>query len=145
MEVERIDCEPHKVVREVVKVLTARAREKGVSLAFEAATALPEKIQSDPGRLRQIVTNLVGNALKFTEKGGVRVVARIAGTRAAPQLALLRGWFEARSLPWLVSRLTTAATASAGFEVARVVVPGLVPAAANRGALPHRTMEWSAT
>jgi PAS domain S-box-containing protein len=88
MEVERIDCEPHKVIREVVKVLQARAREKGVTLAFEAATPLPAKIQSDPGRLRQIVTNLAGNALKFTERGGVRVVARMAGTRTAPQFAI---------------------------------------------------------
>ena len=88
MEVERIDCEPHKVIREVVKVFNARAREKGVTLAFEAATPLPERIQSDPGRMRQIVTNLVGNALKFTERGGVRVVARMAGTRSAPQLAI---------------------------------------------------------
>ena len=88
MEVERIDCEPHKVIREVVKVFTAKAREKGVTIAFEAAGPIPEKIQSDPGRMRQIVTNLVGNALKFTEKGGVRVVARVAGTRSAPQLAI---------------------------------------------------------
>jgi CheY-like chemotaxis protein len=88
MEVERIDCEPHHVIREVVKVLQARAREKGVTLAFEAATPLPAKIQSDPGRLRQIVTNLAGNALKFTERGGVRVVARVTGTRTAPQFAI---------------------------------------------------------
>src|SRR5262245_4624101 len=88
MEVERIDCEPHKVIREVVKVFTAKAREKGVTIAFEAAGPIPEKIQSDPGRMRQIVTNLVGNALKFTEKGGVRVVARMGGTRSAPQLAI---------------------------------------------------------
>jgi PAS domain S-box-containing protein len=88
MEVERIDCEAHKVIREVVKVLQARAREKGVTLAFEAGTPLPERIQSDPGRLRQIVTNLAGNALKFTERGGVRVVARMQGTRSAPQLAI---------------------------------------------------------
>jgi PAS domain S-box-containing protein len=88
MEVERIDCEPHKVIREVVKVFNARAREKGITLAFEVPAPIPERIQSDPGRLRQIVTNLVGNALKFTERGGVRVVARLAGTRSAPQLAI---------------------------------------------------------
>jgi len=88
MEVERIDCEPHKVLREVVKVLGVRAREKGVTLTLEATGPVPAKIQSDPGRLRQIVTNLIGNALKFTERGGVRVVMRVAGTPAAPQLAV---------------------------------------------------------
>jgi PAS domain S-box-containing protein len=88
MEVERIACEPHKVLREVVKVLGVRARDKGITLALEAAGPIPSVIQSDPGRLRQIVTNLVGNALKFTERGGVRVVMRMAGTSAAPQLAI---------------------------------------------------------
>jgi PAS domain S-box-containing protein len=88
MEVERIACEPHKVLREVVKVLGVRARDKGITLALEADGPVPSVIQSDPGRLRQIVTNLVGNALKFTERGGVRVVMRMAGTPAAPQLAI---------------------------------------------------------
>jgi PAS domain S-box-containing protein len=88
MEVERIDCEPHQVLREVVRVLGVRAREKGVTLALEATGPVPAKIRSDPGRLRQIVTNLIGNALKFTERGGVRVVMRLAGTPAAPQLAV---------------------------------------------------------
>jgi CheY-like chemotaxis protein len=88
MEVERIECEPHRVLQEVVKVLGVRARDKGITLGLEAAGPVPAKIQSDPGRLRQIVTNLVGNALKFTERGGVRVVMRMAGTPAAPQLAI---------------------------------------------------------
>jgi CheY-like chemotaxis protein/nitrogen-specific signal transduction histidine kinase len=88
MEVERIACEPHHVLREVVKVLGVRARDKGITLGLEAAGPIPAVIQSDPGRLRQIVTNLVGNALKFTERGGVRVVMRMAGTPAAPQLAI---------------------------------------------------------
>jgi CheY-like chemotaxis protein len=88
MEVERIACEPHQVLREVVKVLGVRARDKGITLGLEAAGPIPAVIQSDPGRLRQIATNLVGNALKFTERGGVRVVMRMAGTPAAPQLAI---------------------------------------------------------
>jgi PAS domain S-box-containing protein len=88
MEVERIDCAPHEVLREAVKVLGVRAREKGITLALEAAGPIPATIRSDPGRLRQIVTNLIGNALKFTERGGVRVVMRLAGTAAAPQLAI---------------------------------------------------------
>jgi PAS domain S-box-containing protein len=88
MEVERIACEPHQVLREVVKVLGVRARDRGITLRLEAAGPIPAIIQSDPGRLRQIATNLVGNALKFTERGGVRVVMRMAGTPAAPQLAV---------------------------------------------------------
>ena len=88
MEVERIACDPHKILREVVKVLGVKARDKGITLGLEASGPIPAFIQSDPGRLRQIVTNLVGNALKFTERGGVRVVMRVAGTPAAPQLAI---------------------------------------------------------
>jgi len=84
MEVERIDCEPHKIVREVVKVLGVRAREKGIGLEFSADGPVPAVIQSDPARLRQIVTNLVGNAIKFTERGAVRIVMR-SGGGAAPK------------------------------------------------------------
>jgi len=75
MEVERIECAPHQVVQEVVTVMTSVARQKDIALDFEVKTAVPDNIQSDPKRLRQIVTNLIGNALKFTERGGVRVVA----------------------------------------------------------------------
>jgi len=85
MEVERIDCEPHRIIREVVKVLGVRARDKGIGLEFSAESAVPAVIQSDPSRLRQIVTNLVGNAIKFTEQGAVRVVIRASGSMAVPQ------------------------------------------------------------
>jgi PAS domain S-box-containing protein len=84
LEVERIDCEPHKIIREVVKVLGVRAREKGIGLEFSADGPVLAVIQSDPARLRQIVTNLVGNAIKFTERGKVRVVMR-SGGGAAPK------------------------------------------------------------
>jgi len=85
LEVERIDCEPHRIIREVVKVLGVRAREKGIGLEFSADSAVPAVIQSDPARLRQIVTNLVGNAIKFTEKGAVRIVIRASSSMALPQ------------------------------------------------------------
>jgi PAS domain S-box-containing protein len=77
MEMETIPCAPHEIVREVVTVMTAVARQKGVALDFEVTTPLPATIQSDPKRLRQIVTNLLGNAIKFTEKGAVKVVAQV--------------------------------------------------------------------
>jgi len=76
-EMERVRCAPHRTVREVLQVLEARAREKAIALEFEIAGEIPETIETDPGRLRQIVTNLVGNAIKFTEHGSVRVSMRL--------------------------------------------------------------------
>jgi PAS domain S-box-containing protein len=77
LEVERIACAPHAIVTQALLELEAKAREKNIDLGFSATGALPEKVSSDPGRLRQIVLNLVGNAVKFTQKGGVQVVARL--------------------------------------------------------------------
>jgi len=77
LEIERIACAPHAIVKQAVLELEPKAREKGIGLAFCAAGPLPQSVQSDPGRLRQIVLNLLGNAVKFTEKGGVRIVARL--------------------------------------------------------------------
>jgi len=77
LDVERVACAPHAIVGQAVLEFEAKAREKNIDLAFSAAGPLPRSVQSDPGRLRQIVLNLVGNAIKFTEKGGVRIVARL--------------------------------------------------------------------
>ena len=77
LEVERIACAPHAIVSQALLELEARAREKNIELGFSAAGLLPERVSSDPGRLRQILLNLIGNAIKFTEKGGVRVLARL--------------------------------------------------------------------
>lgn len=77
LEVERVPCSPHLMVRDVLQVLAVKANEKGIALSFEADGSIPETICSDPSRIRQIVTNLVGNAIKFTEEGGVNVVLRL--------------------------------------------------------------------
>ena len=50
---------------------------KGLSLCVECAGDVPESIQTDPRRLRQILVNLIGNAIKFTEVGGVQVVVQL--------------------------------------------------------------------
>ncbi len=73
MEVESIPCQAAYISNEVVHVLKVKATEKGIDLKVEVASALPQHILSDPSRLRQIVTNLVGNAIKFTESGTVTV------------------------------------------------------------------------
>ena len=82
LEIERILFSPHEVISEVVRALRARAQEKGLSLAYEWTTGLPEKIESDPARLRQLLLNLIGNAIKFTQKGGIQVKV---GLTTAPQ------------------------------------------------------------
>lgn len=82
LEIERIPFSPHEVVSEVVRALRARAQEKGLALTYEWTTGLPEKIESDPARLRQLLLNLIGNAIKFTEKGSIQVKI---GLTAAPQ------------------------------------------------------------
>ncbi|MGI9471418.1 MAG: response regulator [Rubripirellula sp.] len=80
LEVESIRCGIHQVIADVVTVMRVRAEEKDISLDFIFETAIPETITSDPARLRQILTNLIGNAIKFTESGGVRIVTRFDET-----------------------------------------------------------------
>ena len=74
MEVERLECSPLDIASEVVDLLKVRAEGKGLSLAIETVGPIPCTILSDPTRLRQILVNLMGNAIKFTEIGGVRLV-----------------------------------------------------------------------
>ena len=74
-------CRPHQIVDEVVSLMRVRADAKGLQLAVEYHEPVPETIQTDPVRLRQILTNLVGNAVKFTELGSVRVVTRLVDQR----------------------------------------------------------------
>jgi len=76
IEVDSVQFDPYRVIQEVVKVLGIKSKEKGITLDLDIKGAVPAEIQSDPARLRQIVTNLVGNAIKFTEQGGVKVQVR---------------------------------------------------------------------
>ncbi|HEV7802846.1 MAG TPA: response regulator [Burkholderiales bacterium] len=88
LEVEALTCSPHAIALEVVTVLGVRAREKGVGLELRAEGRIPESITSDPTCLRRIVTNLVGNAIKFTERGAVTVVLRFTSEAGTARLAI---------------------------------------------------------
>ncbi len=77
LEAESIAFAPHQVAHEVVQTLTERASEKGLTLSLEFPEPLPATIAGDPARLRQVLTNLIGNAIKFTEAGGVRIVSKL--------------------------------------------------------------------
>jgi signal transduction histidine kinase/CheY-like chemotaxis protein/HPt (histidine-containing phosphotransfer) domain-containing protein len=68
---------PHRIAADVVSVLRMKAQQKGIFLNLECPQPLPQTVRTDAVRLRQTLINLVGNAIKFTEQGGVRIIARM--------------------------------------------------------------------
>ena len=86
LEVAQEYVEPYRIIQEVLQTLMVKAEEAGIFLKFEALTALPQQIETDPARLRQIIFNLVGNAIKFTEQGGVTVACGFDENEAGPQI-----------------------------------------------------------
>jgi two-component system, sensor histidine kinase and response regulator len=72
-EIEQIDFPFEQTLGETVKVLAMRASQKGLELAWRIASDLPERVKGDPNRLRQVLVNLIGNAVKFTEQGEIVV------------------------------------------------------------------------
>ena len=86
MTVENIACDPCQIVADVASLVQVRADEKGLTFNTEHIGAVPEEIKTDPTRLRQILINLIGNAIKFTKKGSVRLVVRYVGDGDAPYM-----------------------------------------------------------
>ncbi|MHC4799414.1 MAG: ATP-binding protein, partial [Planctomycetota bacterium] len=76
LEVERIPCSPFELMADIQLLMRARAESKGLSFDIEYIGAIPETIQTDPLRLRQILINLSTNAIKFTRDGGVCLFLR---------------------------------------------------------------------
>lgn len=75
MELEEIDFDLRDLVHETVRTFSAKAREKGVALTAHLSDDLPRTVCGDPTKLRQLLTNLIGNAIKFTQKGEVTLTA----------------------------------------------------------------------
>jgi len=70
---ESIDFDLHDVIARVAELVRIKAGEKGLSVACEIAPDVPRMLVGDPTRLRQIILNLLGNSMKFTETGGLSV------------------------------------------------------------------------
>jgi len=78
--VEKIAFSPAQILHEVASLMRVRARESGLAFSVTLDTPVPARISSDPTRVRQILLNLVGNAIKFTRQGRVAVRVRLDGT-----------------------------------------------------------------
>jgi len=79
MTLEKIPFDLSEAVEEVVALMSGKAEEKRLELVLSIAPAAPQRIVSDPGRLKQILVNLIGNAIKFTSLGCVHVEAAVIG------------------------------------------------------------------
>ncbi len=88
LQVECIPCSPHQIIAEIVSVLRVSAEDKGISLDYRWESEVPETIQSDPQRLKQLLINVVGNAIKFTEQGSVLIVALLEWSHSGRVLRL---------------------------------------------------------
>ncbi|MFN7960529.1 MAG: ATP-binding protein [Thermoanaerobaculia bacterium] len=84
LELEQQDFDLHGYLEEAVDVFSNRASEKGLDLAFWVDPALPRRLRGDPFRLQQILFNLIGNAVKFTERGGVFVRVEVSAKSPPP-------------------------------------------------------------
>jgi signal transduction histidine kinase/ActR/RegA family two-component response regulator len=77
IELEQLDFDLNDCIEGTLKTLSLQAHEKGLELVCEVAAEVPEWVTGDPGRLRQILNNLVGNALKFTKEGEIGVKVQV--------------------------------------------------------------------
>jgi signal transduction histidine kinase/ActR/RegA family two-component response regulator len=84
---EEVPCSPRQLVTECAASFYAAAEQKGIVFSIEFLSEIPEVIQADPTRLRQILLNLLSNALKFTQSGSIRLSVRQEHTAAGKRLA----------------------------------------------------------
>lgn len=95
LELEPLDFELRRSVEEVLELVAPRAHAKGIELAFIARHDVPRYVRGDAGRLRQVLTNLAGNAVKFAERGEVSIsLSRVPAEERSPDEVVLR--FEVR-------------------------------------------------
>ncbi|MDY6832607.1 MAG: response regulator [Thermodesulfobacteriota bacterium] len=86
LELEMVDFSLNKLLEGLAGALSVQAHKKGIELIYDIEPGTPSHVRGDPGRLRQILANLMGNAIKFTEKGEVFVQVKKVETDAADTL-----------------------------------------------------------
>ena len=88
LEIELSRCSPHQLMVETLSILSGRARQKGITLDLHWDGPAPETIETDATRFRQVITNLLGNAIKFTDTGSACALVLLTRTVALPQSAI---------------------------------------------------------
>jgi len=73
LDLDAVEFNPLELIRDTVKSMDVLAQKKSLNLRCSAGPGLPEQLVGDPGRLRQVLVNLVGNAIKFTDRGAVEI------------------------------------------------------------------------
>ena len=86
MDIELVVCNPSEVINEAITLIDTRNKESVVGLNSQFKGQIPKLIRTDPTRLRQILINLLGNAVKFTESGSVTLITTFDGHRDKPVL-----------------------------------------------------------
>ena len=74
---DEVDFSPLQLVADTCRALAFKAHQKGVELFFALAPEVPSVVRGDPTRLRQVLINLIGNAIKFTERGQIEVEVKV--------------------------------------------------------------------
>ncbi|TWU23038.1 Signal transduction histidine-protein kinase BarA [Novipirellula galeiformis] len=130
LELESIPFAPREVIEKTGQTLSVKASERNLELLCRIAPDVPARLLGDPGRLRQVMMNLIGNAIKFTEAGHVFVdvdvspraeTSKAAGTDA-PQATVHRP--EAESVPvWLRFQVTDTGIGIANDQLQSVLEP----------------------
>lgn len=85
MDIEEIPFDIHKLLAETLKTLSLRAHEKGLELLCDTHPSVPRHVLGDPGRIRQILINLIGNAIKFTHVGEILLSVEVQEYQSLPE------------------------------------------------------------
>jgi PAS domain S-box-containing protein len=86
LEIEKVRCDIRTLADQTIRLLGPSAEEKAITVTLHVAGSVPDSVLSDPVRISQILTNLVGNAIKFTERGGITIDVEAPG----PDLIIFR-------------------------------------------------------
>ena len=88
LRLENIDFDLYETISSTIKTLTIQARQNGLSLELNIDANVPQFLKGDPGRLRRIIVNLVGNSIKFTERGKILVKVEQKKYSTPPEVGL---------------------------------------------------------